>query len=264
MSSERPRILVVDDVPLFREVESLYLARIGDVRSASSAAEVRALFASEPAEVVVVDLHLPDEPGDALCRALLAAARCETRVVVVTRGEANEHARAVVAGAAEVLAKPLGRSELVNAVSRLAGELRGQPRAAVREPAHFWVKGRISTGTVQNISRGGAYVAAGWLPREGTDLKVEFALPGDGTPIVAPARDVAPLRGRERRLRTALRGARRAHAGSPHALCRGERDGGPCDGVSRVAAPRRRARGAHSSAPITSSRLIQFVSLEFV
>jgi uncharacterized protein (TIGR02266 family) len=188
VSATRPRILVVDDVPLFREVESLYLSRIGEVRSASSAAEARALFASEPADVLVVDLHLPDEPGDALCRALLAAAKRETRVVLVTRGEAKEHARAVAAGAAEVLAKPLGRSELMHAVRRLAGELRGQPRAALREPAHFWVKGRISTGTVQNISRGGAFVAAGWIPREGTDLKVEFALPGDDAPITAPAR----------------------------------------------------------------------------
>jgi CheY-like chemotaxis protein len=188
MSTARPRILVVDDVPLFREVESLYLARIGEVRSASSAAEARALFASEPAEVVVVDLHLPDAPGDALCREMLAAAQGDTRVVVVTRGEAKEHARAIAAGAAEVLAKPLARSELVSSVRRLVGELRGQPRACLREPAHFWVKGRISTGTLQNISRGGAFLAAGWIPREGTDLKVEFALPGNSTPLTVPAR----------------------------------------------------------------------------
>jgi uncharacterized protein (TIGR02266 family) len=187
----RPRILVVDDVPLFREVEALYLTRIGDVRCASSAAEARALFAREHFDVAVIDLHLPGEPGDELCREQLAAgAEHATRIVLVTRGEASEHARAVAAGAADVLAKPLSRGELVTAVARLAGELRGSPRATLREPVHFRAQDRVSTGTVQNVSRGGAFVAAGWLPREGVEIVVEFALPGDARPIAAPARVV--------------------------------------------------------------------------
>lgn len=187
----RPRILVVDDVPLFREVEALYLGRLGDVRVASSGAEARAILAREAIDVAVVDLHLPDEAGDALCRSLQAEdATRETRFVIVTRGDAGDHARAVAAGAADVLAKPLARADLIGAVTRLIGELRGLPRAAVREPAHFWAKDRVSTGTVQNVSRGGAYLSAGWLPREGTEVVVEFALPGEPLPIAAPARVV--------------------------------------------------------------------------
>ncbi len=191
-SGARPRILVVDDVPLFREVETLYLARLGDVRTATSAAEARDLLAREAFDVAVVDLHLPDEPGDALCREF-SVARSDTqhtRFVLVTRGDAGDHARAIAAGAADVLAKPLARADLIGAVARLIGELRGLPRAALREPAHFWAKDRVSTGTVQNISRGGAFVAAGWLPREGTEVVVEFALPGEAAAIAAPARVV--------------------------------------------------------------------------
>ncbi len=191
-SGARARILVVDDVPLFREVEALYLARLGDVRSASTAAEARELLTRESFDVAVVDLHLPDEPGDVLCREY-SVARSEqrhTRFVLVTRGDASDHARAVAAGAADVLAKPLARADLIGAVTRLIGELRGLPRAALREPVHFWAKDRVSTGTVQNVSRGGAFVAAGWLPREGTDVVVEFALPGEAAAIAAPARVV--------------------------------------------------------------------------
>lgn len=188
----RPRILVVDDVPLFREVEALYLARIGDVRTACNATEARALLVRESFDVAVVDLHLPDEAGDLLCRSLLAAGGERTpRFVIVTRGQASDHARAVAAGAADVLAKPLSRGELVGSVRRLlAGDLRGLPRAAIREPAHLRAQDRTSTGTVQNVSRGGAFVAAGWLPREGSELVVEFALPGESRPIAAPARVV--------------------------------------------------------------------------
>ena len=94
----------------------------------------------------------------------------------------------MVAVAADVLVKPLARADLISAVTRLLGDERGLPRAALREPVHFWANDRVSTGTVQNVSRGGAFVSAGWLPREGTELKVEFALPGEATPIAAPAR----------------------------------------------------------------------------
>jgi CheY-like chemotaxis protein len=185
----RPRILVVDDAPLFREVEALYLSRVGEVRTASSAAEARVLLAREAFDVAVVDLHLRDEGGDTLCVEQLAAAgENAPRFVLVTRGAASDHARAVAAGAADVLVKPLSRGDLIAAVSRLAGEPCGLPRAPLREPAHLLAEDRISTGTVQNVSRGGAFVAAGWLPREGSELVVEFALPGESRPIAAPAR----------------------------------------------------------------------------
>jgi len=187
----RPRILVVDDVPLFREVEALYLTRLGDVSTAASAADARALLERERFDVVVLDLHLQDDAGDRLCAEITRAhpAR-ETRWLFVTRGDAQDHARAVAVGAADVLTKPLSRSELVSAVMRLIGEVRGLPRAALREPAHFRAHDRTSTGTVQNVSRGGAFVAAGWLPREGTEVVVEFALPGEARSIAAPSRVV--------------------------------------------------------------------------
>jgi uncharacterized protein (TIGR02266 family) len=187
----RPRILVVDDVPLFREVEALYLSRVGSVHTASSASEARERLVRESFDVAVIDLNLPDEAGDALCRAIVSAGEHPPRVVLVTRGAAAEHARAVAAGAADVLAKPLSRSDLLGSVGRLlSGDPRGLPRATVREPAHLRSDGRTSTGTLQNLSRGGAFIAAGWVPREGAELVVEFALPGESRPISTPGRVV--------------------------------------------------------------------------
>ena len=187
---EHAHILVVDDVPLFREVEALYLSRLGRVRTASRAAEARELLGREHFDVAVVDLHLPDEPGDAFCESVRASlGELAPHFLLVTRGEASDHARAISAGAADVLSKPLSRGELLAAVGRmLADDLRGLPRASVREPAHLRAQGRTSTGTVQNISRGGAFVAAGWMPRPGAELVMEFALPGEQRPIAAPAR----------------------------------------------------------------------------
>jgi CheY-like chemotaxis protein len=186
MSAARPRILVVDDVPLFREVEALYLGRLGAVRSAANAREARAKLAEEPADVVVLDLHLPDEGGDVVCRELsqLPAHR-ETRWLFVTRADAADHARAIAAGASDVLAKPLSRADLVAAVGHLLRPGRGMPRAPLREPAHLWAEDRVSTGTVQNVSRGGLFVSSGWLPREGAEVRIEFRVP-DSEQTVAP------------------------------------------------------------------------------
>jgi uncharacterized protein (TIGR02266 family) len=190
MSETRPRILVVDDAPLFRELEGLYLSRLGEIRVASSGREARAVLETRTIDVVVLDLHLPDEPGDALCRELAPTLE-GTRWLIVTGPHADEHARAVRAGACDVLSKPLARSELVAAVGRLVtpGPL-SLPRAPLREPAHVWAGDRVSTGTVQNVSRGGFFLASGWLPREGTELRVEFALPGEARPLAASGRVV--------------------------------------------------------------------------
>lgn len=191
MRPARPRILVVDDVPLFREVEALYLGRLGDVRAAANAKQARELLDAEPADVVVLDLHLPDEPGDALCSELSGVpALRETRWLFVTRDDASDHARAVGAGAADVLAKPLARAELVAAVGRLLQPGRSLPRASLREPAHVWADGRVSTGTVQNVSRGGVFVSSGWVPREGTELRIEFTVPDTGETIAPTGRVV--------------------------------------------------------------------------
>ena len=65
-----PTILVVDDVPLFRELECLFLARCGRVITASTGREALALAARERPAVVVLDAHLPDVAGEEVCRLL--------------------------------------------------------------------------------------------------------------------------------------------------------------------------------------------------
>ncbi len=189
-SETRPRILVVDDAPLFRELEALYLSKLGEIRVASSGREARAVLETRSIDVVVLDLHLPDEPGDLLCRSLQPTL-ADTRWLIVTGAHADEHARAVRAGATDILSKPLARNELVSAVARmLTPGPQSLPRAPLREPAHVWADDRVSTGTVQNVSRGGLFLASGWLPREGTELRLEFALPGEPRPVAASGRVV--------------------------------------------------------------------------
>lgn len=176
-----PTILIVDDVPMFRELESLFLSRYGQVRTAGSAAEALAAAEAQVPDVAVLDLHLPDLDGDALCRALHALpGGSETLVILVTGGGPDEHVRAVRAGAADVIAKPLSREVLVESVRRFVatpGRPRGLPRVDLAAPVRLKIGPDEKVATVRNVSRGGMFVESRFFPEEGSELGLEFALP---------------------------------------------------------------------------------------
>jgi uncharacterized protein (TIGR02266 family) len=182
-----PTILVVDDVPMFRELGSLFLARCGRVITASSAREALALAARERPAVIVLDAHLPDLPGEEVCLLLKRAAPAggpgasEVPVVVVTgTGSAEEHEAAIRAGADDVLSKPLSRAVLVEAVQRFTRfpVPRGLPRVSVVTPVRILRGDAEAWGTARNLSRGGMFVECDEALAPDQEIAVQFRLPG--------------------------------------------------------------------------------------
>lgn len=179
----RPDILVVDPLALFRELEAHYLSRVGVVRTAGNAAAAARHIARRRPHIAVVSLDLADRPGDALVAELRDTPRTASiPVVALTRGTPAEHARAVRAGARDVLTRPLATSLLVETVSRLLATPhgpKGLPRAPVERPVRIWDITHTAAGTLRNVSRGGCFVESDdWLPSEGHELNLDFALPG--------------------------------------------------------------------------------------
>ena len=180
-ASDRARILVVDDVPMFRELEQLFLSRLGQVRTAGSAEEALREAMDFGPQVIVLDMHLPDRAGDEIADELRQASAPDCVIVFITTGRASEHARAVDAGAVDVLSKPLARGTLVQSISRFVEaprDPRGLPRVDHVTPVRLQGGGRESTGVIRNLSRGGLYIEAEWLPPEGTEMALAFDLPG--------------------------------------------------------------------------------------
>jgi uncharacterized protein (TIGR02266 family) len=183
---------VVDDVPLFRELGSLFLARCGRVITASSGGEALDVAARERPVVVVLDAHLPDVSGEEVCRRLKRPER-ETPVVVITgTGSAEEHAAAIRAGADDVLAKPLSRMTLVETVQRFTRfpVPRGLPRVTVVAPVRIWQGAGEAWGTARNLSRGGMFVECEEPLAGGEELGLEFQLPGSDASLRPTARVV--------------------------------------------------------------------------
>ena len=172
-----PTVLFVDDVPLFRELGSIFLSRHARVLTAASGESALEQVRQEQPELVVLDLHLPDLDGSLVCREIACAPRsAETRIIALTNGSPEDHAAAVRAGADDVVSKPLCRDTLVDSVRRfLRGPgTRGLPRVDVNMPVRLWTPSKEVIGTVRNVSRGGLFIESEWFPPADTEMHLSF------------------------------------------------------------------------------------------
>ncbi len=131
-------VLVVEDEVTSRLLLSYVAEDQGRARvsQAGSAHEMNAVLACDLADLILLDLNLPDEDGLTLLRQVRA--RSEVLVVVIT-GDASRETRlaALEAGADDFLVKPIDPKELgfrVRNMLRRAIAVRGleQPDGPVR------------------------------------------------------------------------------------------------------------------------------------
>lgn len=199
------RILLIDDLAMFRELGAIFLARSGPVDLASSAAEAMSIANERPPRVVIADMHLPDLSGAELCQTFKANPDLgEPRVLLLARPDSRaDHAAAVRAGADEVLFKPLERDSLIASVRRLTdfSTPRGLPRARIDQRVEITARGTRVEGKVVNVSRGGALVYSPAHFGHSEEVALSFSLDGHGT-VVSPTAQVvwtdAQVGGRDR------------------------------------------------------------------
>jgi DNA-binding response OmpR family regulator len=158
------RILLVDDVPMFRDLGSIFLSRSGPVDLADSASTAFQCADERKPSIVIADMHLPDMNGPEICRRFKTHPTWGTPfVILLARPDSpSDHADAVRAGADEVLFKPLERDSLIASVRRLTDHStpRGLPRALIDQPIEITARGQRVAGIVRNVSRGGIFVDA--------------------------------------------------------------------------------------------------------
>ena len=192
---ERTRdILLVDETRYFRELGALFLARAGSVRTAASCdAALRAAREARP-DVIVTDLDVVDIRGTDLCSLLRRDAALADIPVVATVGGASphDHARAIQAGATDVVTRPLSRLALLESVARMTrfGGVRGQPRAELGGPVQVRQADRELWGRLRNVSRGGAFIEIDATAPGDGELRLAFQIPGHSGGRAAPTAQV--------------------------------------------------------------------------
>jgi DNA-binding response OmpR family regulator len=129
VTSGRPLVLFVEDEPSIFEPFSAALSREGfEPVVVSTLADARAAWASRPADLVLLDLGLPDGDGRDLCRELRAGS--DVPIIVLTaRGTELERVLGLELGADDYVVKPFSGAEVI---ARMRAVLR---RARASEPA---------------------------------------------------------------------------------------------------------------------------------
>ena len=109
----RARILLVDDeVAIQRAVVPLLRARGYDVDVAGTGSEALKIFAERPADLIVLDLGLPDLEGTEVCRRVRAQSAVPI-LVLSARGAEADKVNALDLGADDYVTKPFGPEELL-------------------------------------------------------------------------------------------------------------------------------------------------------
>lgn len=133
-------VLVVEDETKLRDLIRAFLQREGlTVVTAASGAEALALQSKIDADLVVLDLGLPDVTGDQV--ALELRATSDVRILMLTaRASEEDRVRGLELGADDYVTKPFNPRELVLRVQAL---LRRSRSEEAQESAHSFGRGRL-------------------------------------------------------------------------------------------------------------------------
>jgi DNA-binding response OmpR family regulator len=128
----RQTVLVVEDERKIRDLVRSYLEREGiEVVSTSSGAEAITLAQQVRPDVVVLDLRLPDVPGEEVARELRSVSQVPILMLTAKSGE-EDRIRGLELGADDYVTKPFSPRELVLRVQAILRRGRGEQPADER------------------------------------------------------------------------------------------------------------------------------------
>jgi two-component system KDP operon response regulator KdpE len=128
-----PVLVVEDDGPIRRLLRTSLGAQGYRVLEAPNGKAGLALQTADPADVILLDLGLPDMEGVELIRRWRAAGDRTPIIVLSSRGDERGKVEALELGADDYVTKPFGMSELV---ARIRTALRHRVQREGAEPVH--------------------------------------------------------------------------------------------------------------------------------
>ncbi len=183
-----PKILLVDDVDLFLELERSYLEGCGyDLVTASSGEETLQRLDKVAPDILLLDFYMPGMDGDEVCKLIRQKPKWQQLpiLMVTAAGKPEEVQQCLQAGCDDYITKPVNKQELREKVQRLLGEVtrRTEERVPVKLPVQVREGGKLHVARAQDLSTSGVYLKSSTLLRENETIEIRFEST-EGKPLV--------------------------------------------------------------------------------
>ena len=120
-------VILVEDEPDLRDILVASLSYFGlQTRGVGNAVELDREFLVRPADILLLDLTLPGESGNAIAERYRAKHPAIGIVMMTARGDRDSRVRGYADGADQYFVKPVDHEELATAIKNLARRLAPQ------------------------------------------------------------------------------------------------------------------------------------------
>jgi len=190
----KKKILLVDDVKLFLELEKSFFLRneAFDILTVGNGREALEIVEAERPDLIYLDMYMPVMNGDECCRLIKASeAGKDIPVVMVTSaGREEDRLRCLAAGSDEIITKPINRTHFLSIAKKfLEVHEREEPRYAVHVKVRFGTdQNCLLTDFTVNLNAGGLFLSYPKPFPVNTQLSVEFSLPESAVAVCCQAR----------------------------------------------------------------------------
>jgi CheY-like chemotaxis protein len=183
-----PKILLVDDVPLFLEIMSGYLRKSPvTLVTAHNGQQALEMIRSDPPDLIFMDLHMPEMDGAACCRAIKESPVLSRIPVIMVTAADREGDRelCLAAGCDGLITKPIDRRLFLDLGRRFLPSIdRREDRHPYRTTVVMTADFQTFYGTSVDISAHGIYVATDRpLPLEGR-VGLNILLAGESSDLI--------------------------------------------------------------------------------
>jgi CheY-like chemotaxis protein len=174
--TDRKKVLLVDDVRLFLQLEETFFKRTGcQVLTAASGDEAIKAASKHLPDLILLDYLMPDMNGDEVCQKLRASHETKSIPIIIVSTSAKEEdiAKCFDAGANDYVTKPINPNDVLNKAAKMMSiPYRLHRRLAV----NFRVAGegpsQTFSGFSKNLSRSGILIEADNRFEAGTELQL--------------------------------------------------------------------------------------------
>ena len=137
MTTERARLLVVDDDAELRELAQAYLKQQGfDVETVADGGEMDTALASHAFDLIILDLMLPGEDGLSIAKRLKGQLNVPI-IIVSAQGEDVDRIVGLEIGADDYIAKPFNPRELLARIRAVLRRAQNRPAAEAETVTRF-------------------------------------------------------------------------------------------------------------------------------